>query len=360
MSCDPMRTGLGLVQWLAADRMKETVEHLCGWMRGRGRTVRGNFAAAAAGMLLCQHSERMLPVGAAGTVPAGEAPSPDLLLPLLDLAPALARYRSKQGIETFLKAAHRWARDKAWAARLSRHPVWFRLVDNAPFSLREHIHEWVDALATKPIEALGEKRVPAPVLALHLRLRCALRLRATRNVALRDSVLVLWHESGHPRSRQRLGTLAWQLYRLTWPAPRQREGDLPPFVFFRVGSHDPVAVSGDASRAEETDFTAPLAAPGILSPLLETLAAAAGQVLLLADGPLLDAEDWLEPDGLFVNQVIRDRLKLFWDNRSLQQPHLAGDGDWQPHWISLSAMNDSQAMECVRASIAMDLSHHNP
>ncbi len=349
---DPLRAGLGLVQWFAAGCLEEVVDLLCECMNRRTRSPRGNFAAGAAGMLLRLHSVSMLETGAGKR---GPVPPVQRLLPLLELAPALARYRSGQGVQALLEALRCWVGDESWAATLRWHTALSRMVTEAPSSLRDKIRDWSAGLAEGAIEALGEKRAPASVHALHLRLKCALLLRLTKKVSLKGTVLVLWHDSGHPRSLHRLGRLAWQLYLWAEAARDRRESNAPSFVFLRVGSGDPVGVSGDGVQGLEAAFTTAKPGPAILYPVLETLALAAGQIILMADGLLPDAEDWLDPEALFVQPASRQRLRLFWDNRAEPHPHLAGSPPWQPEWTSLSEMSDSQALECVRQKIAMNL-----
>jgi len=313
---DPMRIALGLVQWMAATDLPQTVRRLCDWMRLESRNPRGNFAAAAATMLLRIHFSRMLPVPGAA---AQAAPPVGAFLPLLDLAPALARRRSALGMRVLLSALRCWLGNAAWAAALLRHPSLLRAVDASPRRQREQMAKWLDFWTAEPIEALGEKRVPEAAGALRLRLKWAVATRSMAQVALGPTVVILVHHSGHEGARKRLGEIAWRLYGLA-ESQRKPGGNLPQFVFVRAGCRHPLAVTGEGAAREA--FRLGPHATGILAPTVEQLRPLADLMLVLADGGLVDAEDWLEPEGT-------GRLELFWDNRRLAPPSL------DPAWVPL-------------------------
>jgi len=334
---DPVRIALGLVQWMAADRLEETVRMLTAWMHLDLRDGRGNFAAAAATMLLRIHSTRMFGVRGAGAQPA---PTAATFLPLLELGPALARREGALGILVFLIALRSWAGDRDWAGSLRHHAALRRMVDAAPEKLRQEISEWLKHLLSAPVEALGEKAVPESVSAMGLRLRFALASRAPV-IALEEPVVVVaYHASSAEGARRRLPMLACRLHAMA-EAQRKKRPEFPRFVFLQAGVREPVAVGGENVEAET--FQTLTATAAVLAPTFEYFGAEARLIVLLADGPLTDADDWLEPAKGPLSVAAREgRLEFFWDNRHLPPP-----ADLSP-WTSLDcAESEDKALSII-------------
>jgi hypothetical protein len=318
---DPMRTALAVVQWMAARDLGRTVQRLNDWMALDVRHPRGNFAAAAATLLIRLRFLSMLPVPGSPALPP---PAPEFAA-LLDLAPALARRRSTLGLRVFLMALRCWVADDVWATLLRCHPALVRLADAAPAWLRADLSTWLDNWPAKPLVELGEQRVPPAALALRLRLKCTLATRSRIPTDWGPMVLVILHRSGHRGARGRLSEVAAKL-RGWAESQRQKGREVPQVLFMDAAVRHPVAVSGEAVSRESFP-----AGPttGLVAPLIERLGPSASLILVLADGPVVDGDDWLVPASeQGATPATGAKLKLFWDNHELAPP--SSDPPWVP------------------------------
>jgi hypothetical protein len=318
---DPVRAGLGAVQWLAQENLAATVRFLESWMKGKAG-ARANLATAAAIMLLRIQHERMLPTAGpqAGSVPALEP-----YAALLTFGPPLMRRRSRLGVDGFLKALRHWCTDPGWAAALleeTRRPKskllamcaaahwWQRL------GMSDTLREWVGA----PLASLNEKQVPDAVHALSLRLRYDLALRArfwteeapVFPVPLEPcGLVVLCLDAADSDGRTSVEALVGDLYD-RWE--RERLPGLKHYLFIQAGRRAPLAVSRELAQRET--FAAELAPVPTLAPVFDGLAPwMVKLVVVIANRPLVDLEDIMEENPWLAQDA---KLKLFWIKSALR------------------------------------------
>lgn len=315
---DPLRLALGVVHWLAARDLPAAVAWLVQAMDRPTRNAEGTFATAAGMQLLRLHSAGMLRVSGRPGLPP---PAVETVAPLLELAPAFARRRSPLALRVLLTALRCWVGDPAWSALLPTHPALRRMADAVPPRLGQSLCKQVDAWEAEPLKDLGEQQVPPGAIALSLRLKAALLARLLTGIRLPRTVLVLVHPLDVPGSRQRIGALARRLH-AHYERGRVKHPDLPKFIFLQTGRRDPVCVTGEPAAPDA--FTVPPGRVRLSAPCFDALMPAADLAVVLADGPLTDAEDWLPevapPKPTASESSPAPRLLLFWDNRRLPRP----------------------------------------
>jgi len=337
---DPMRLGMGIVQWMAQADLVQVVKKLNEWARLPRRDPRGNFAGAAATMLLKIYFLRTLPIHGNTFQPP---PSLARFLPLIEFSSGLARRGSVWGVEVYLIALRYWVADEAWASAILGSPALRRLVDDAPLWLCGRINALLDEWTEAPIPALGEKQMPDPVKALKLRLKYYLATSTAGSIIPDKAVLVICHGSHGPRGR--IGNIAWELY-LRIQAQRKQNRSLPGFIFTRAGARNLILVS--AERASREAFETIRHSVGIMAPIFEKLKSSTDLfVVVLADQNIIDAKDWLdERAGPALDLIKSGRLKLFWDNNHAPQPSKT------PGWTQLyQARTEIEAVDLIQESL---------
>ena len=354
---DRWRIALGIVQWLAADDLAATMRLLLKWIKTEAGP-RESVGRAAAIMLLRIHSERMLPVGAS---PAADAPPVESFTQLLDFAPALARRRSRLGVEAFLAAARHWMTDAGWADMLLRDAkktgapsdgglpyasILMSMLAALPWWMHvpvaKTLFEWIKPAAGEKVES-----IPAAAFALSLRLRYDLALRARFRVGEDDFfpgrpekfTLVILCGGQDEEANTRVQDLAAKLY-ARWE--RERLPGLDRYVFVEAGSRVPLAVSREGVPREAFHLAGTRVPT--LAPVVEALAPSeVGLVVVIASEGLVDWEDL--PEWLAEAQ----KLRLFRIKSSARQRL----GDWMNvSWCELDASsadgNERKLLEQLR------------
>lgn len=310
---DPLRTAFGWVQWMVAHDLPLAVQFLCRHMDRQPRGAGNAFAVASATMLLRTHFAHMVLLPC---LPGSPAPNVHRFLPLVELAPALARNHSAQGVSVVLQALRCWLSAPPWAQALPRHPALSRMIECSPRWLCEEIVVTLKDWTSEPLGMLGEECVSPAVRALRVRLEFALSMRG---VPVNDRVvLIVWHSEAASPSRL-TGIVSLLFTRIE--AQRVRTERIPSFLFIRAGDRHPAAVSGESGLPHETENrTSPQT---VFMPVYERMASRAELVIFLTDAPPIDSEDWTSAQSGVP-------LKLFWDNaKSPPQGHDAG---WKPIW----------------------------
>jgi hypothetical protein len=338
---DPLRMALVLVQAMAVEDLSGTVDRLCRWMASDERDLRGNFAMAAGIMLLRIHFARMVPsrAGAVNSVPTAEG-----YHALLRLGPSLAGRQSESGTGVLLLAIRCWLGDPAWARRVLEGPEMTKTADAMGPQLRAEAIRQVGQLASGPIPAVGEEKPPALALAWASRFRFCLASEPTVLSQPLTKILVIVHSSQDPGSRGRLGRIAWKIHSRCEQLEGRGQG-LGAVAFIRAGCRHPFAVSHEGvGREVEARFAAGDVGLGIVGPLLERFGPGSDLVVVLADGPLCDAEDVIGTSNSAVSGVgmSERRYELFWDNGRLSPPTVT------PAWTRfLPTESEDQAVETL-------------
>ncbi len=223
-------------------------------------------------------------------------PSVETHAVLLELAPELAK-RSWSGAEAVLHAVRRWAVQPEWAERLLTRPngsvsELIELVDAVlpenQEALTRILQDW-----TKPLDAEDKESVSDPIKKLteQLQLRVALGTRAPLPVLPEGHTygLVVIDASGrNQRTRRQLAKLASKVIKRLTKAQETLH-----LLTYRMGQDFPVAVPGEIPDADALIPAGLGRRPRLLSPLLEMHSIEQVRfVLLLANSPVLDVEDW--------------------------------------------------------------------